>query len=112
MGERSMTQNDFEPGRVTSEVERWARPFAETLGDGFVALYLYGSAADTDWNPRTSDANLLLICQTLPSSALTALAAAWPPGGPLGAPANVVALAADSLSRSTDTFALELAEVK
>ncbi len=112
MGKRPTAQNDFEPGRVASEVERWARPFAETLGDGFVALYLYGSAADTDWDPEASDANLLLLAAALPSSTLRALAAAWPAGGPLGAPANVVALPADQLPRSTDTFALELAEVK
>lgn len=103
---------DFEPGRVASEVQRWAVPFVESLGDGFQALYLYGSAADASWNPAASDANLLLVAKSLPSTTLRALATAWPDSGPLGAPANIVALAGDQLARSTDTFALELAEVK
>jgi hypothetical protein len=112
MSKATKTAQDFEPGRVVAEVERWATPFVETLGDGFVALYLYGSAADASWDPTASDANLLLVAKSLPSSTLRALTAAWPRTGPLGAPANVVALPQDQLARATDTFALELAEVK
>jgi hypothetical protein len=103
---------ELEPGRVAGETEKWVRPLVEALGDGFVAVYLYGSAADTDWDPSKSEANILLVAQALPSSTLETLAAARPGRGPMGSEASIVLMPLDQLTRATDTFALELAEVK
>jgi len=112
MAKSETTGLELEPGRVAGEVERWARPLVDALGDGFVAVYLYGSAADTDWDPSKSEANILLVAEALPSSALQTLAAARPGRGPMGSEASIVLMPIDQLTRATDTFALELAEVK
>ena len=101
-----------DPGQIAEDASRWAQPLIEALSDGFVALYLYGSAVDPGFDPEQSDVNLLLVAKALPATTIRALSTVWPKGGPGGAPANVVAMASDQIERASDTFALELAEVR
>ena len=96
---------------VAEQATRWAQPLMESLADGFVALYLYGSAVDPGFDPKHSDVNMLLVAKALPASTIRSLSEVWPGGGPVGAPANLVAMSADQITRAEDTFALELSEV-
>jgi hypothetical protein len=102
----------IDPTQVAESAASWAKPLIENLSDGFVSLYLYGSAIDPGFDPAHSDVNLLLVADALPASTIRKLSEAWPEGGPLGAPANVVAMSAEQITRATDTFALELSEVR
>ena len=102
----------IDPEQVAAQTQRWARPLTESLSDGFVALYLYGSALEPGWDPKRSDVNLLLVAKAMPATTIRSLSEVWPRGGPMGAPANLVAMAADQVLRAGDTFALEFSEVK
>jgi hypothetical protein len=102
----------IDPAQVADEAARWAKPLIENLSDGFVALYLYGSAVDPGFDPAHSDVNLLLVADALPATTIRKLSEDFPGGGPMGAPANVVAMSRDQITRATDTFALELSEVR
>jgi hypothetical protein len=96
----------------TDAARRWAQPLIETLSDGFVALYLYGSATSPDFHPARSDVNLLLVASALPASTVRALAAAWPSPTIAKSPVNLVAITRAQLESSLDTFAMELSDVK
>jgi hypothetical protein len=102
----------IDPTQVAEQATSWAKPLIENLADGFVALYLYGSAVEPGFDPAHSDVNLLLVAAALPASTVRKLSEDFPGGGPLGAPANVVAMSSDQVTRATDTFALELSEVR
>lgn len=106
------TNKLIDPAQVADEATGWARPLIENLSDGFVGLYLYGSAMDPGFDPAHSDVNLLLVAEALPASTIRKLSESYPGGGPMGAPANVVAMSRDQIIRATDTFALELSEVR
>ena len=71
-----------DPARVADAANNWAKPLIESLADGFVSLYLYGSAVDPGFDPKHSDVNLLLIARALPASTIRALSEVWPGGGP------------------------------
>jgi hypothetical protein len=91
---------------------RWAQPLVETLADGFVALYLYGSATTHEFDPTRSDVNLLLVARALPASTVRALAAAMTGPTIAESPVNLVTLTRAQVERSLDTFAMEIAHVK
>jgi hypothetical protein len=102
----------IDPAQVADEATSWAKGLIENLSDGFVALYLYGSAVDPGFDPVHSDVNLLLVAEALPASTIRKLSENFPGRGPMGSPANVVAMSADQITRAADTFALELSEVR
>jgi len=106
------TTHGVDPARIADAATNWAKPLIETLADGFVSLYLYGSAVDPGFDAKHSDVNLLLIAKALPASTIRALSEVWPGGGPMGAPSNVVAMSADQVERAEDTFSLEISEVQ
>ena len=63
----------IDPAQVADEAARWAKPLIENLSDGFVALYLYGSAVDPGFDPAHSDVNLLLVAEALPATTIRKL---------------------------------------
>lgn len=112
MSAATATTKLVDPTQVADEAVSWAKGLIDNLADGFVALYLYGSAVDPGFDPTQSDVNLLLVAEALPASTIRKLSEHFPGGGPMGAPANVVAMSRDQITRAADTFALELSEVR
>lgn len=91
---------------------RWAHPLIDTLGTGFVSLYIYGSAVEESFRPGRSDINLLLVTRALSGSGLRALNQAWPGDRAGGHRVNLVLLNEDQIPRAHDAFALELSEIR
>src|SRR5207244_7923585 len=54
----------------------WAAPLVAASGEGFRALYLYGSALRPGFDAAHSDVNVLLVVDALPAERLEALARA------------------------------------
>jgi hypothetical protein len=84
----------------------------DTLGTGFVSLYIYGSVVDGTIRPGKSDLNLLLVTRALSGAGLRALNQAWPGDRAGGHRVNLVLLAEDQIPRAHDAFALELSEIR
>ena len=101
-----------DPGTLVEQVRRWARPLIDTLGSGFVSLYLYGSAADGSFRQGKSDLNLFLVTRALSAAGLRGLAKAWPGDRADGIHINLVHLSDDQIPRAHDAFALELTEIR
>jgi hypothetical protein len=101
-----------DPATLAEQAKRWSQPLIESLADNFVSLYLYGSAVEPGFVPGKSDLNLLLITRALSGSTLRALASVWPGDSVAGSRVDLVALTSDQVSRSLDSFALEIADVR
>jgi len=101
-----------DPSTLVEEVRRWARPLQDSLGSGFVSLYLYGSAVDGSFRSGKSDLNLFLVTRPLSAAGLRALAKAWPGDQAGGHRVNLVLLSDDQIPRAHDAFSLELTEIR
>lgn len=107
-----MTNNDA--GAMPPELER-AQRFAWELEGVFdtelVSVVLYGSAARGEYRPGVSDLNVLVLLRRLSPAALRAageLARAWvAEGNP-----PPLMLSADEWRRSSDVWAIEVADIR
>lgn len=64
------------PAELSTAALAWAAGLRAAAGDGFRALYAYGSALGPDFDPVSQDVNLLLVVDAVPFERLEALAAA------------------------------------
>jgi len=64
------------PAAVAADVAVWGRGLRAAAGDTFRALYVHGSALAPDFDPQSSDVNVLLITSELPFERLAELSAA------------------------------------
>lgn len=62
---------------VFEKVKAWGDELRYQLGEAFVSLAVYGSAAREDFDPAHSDVNLLLVVDRADLPALRGLAAPW-----------------------------------
>ena len=93
----------------------WARPLVAALGDGFRALYAYGSVLRPGFDPKWSDVNLLFVVTELPQERLDAFADA------AGALARIkdkaalrfrpLVLTSEQVSESTDVFPIDFLDL-
>jgi predicted nucleotidyltransferase len=107
-----VTSNDA--GAMPAELER-AQRFAWELEGVFdtdlVSVVLYGSAARGEYRPGVSDLNLLVLLREVTPAALRAageLARAWVAEGN----SPPLMLSADEWRRSTDVWAIEVADIQ
>lgn len=112
MASPSKSPAPVDPTTLVEEVRRWARPLQDSLGSGFVSLYLYGSAVDGSFRPGKSDLNLFLVTRPLSAAGLRGLAKAWPGDHAGGHRINLVLLSDDQIPRAHDAFSLELTEIR
>jgi hypothetical protein len=64
------------PAVIAADVRAWASALRTAAGPAYLALYVHGSALGPQFDPQSSDVNLLLLVSELPFERLTALSAA------------------------------------
>ncbi len=64
------------PEPLASDARTWIAPLTEAAGPSFRALYLYGSALASDFEPALGNVNLLFVVEDLAFARLEPLAAA------------------------------------
>jgi hypothetical protein len=102
------------PAELASAALAWTDGLRAAVGDGFRALYIYGSALGSSFDPKAQDVNLLLVVDAVPYGRLEALAAASAKlpkvkdGGPRFMP---LLLDAATLSGAVDVFPMEFLDL-
>ncbi len=104
------------PESLAAGARAWAAPLLEGAGEDARALYLYGSALRSDFDPAKSDVNLLLVMRALGVDRLDALAAATtrlpkPALESAGARHRPLILTESQLLDSADVFPMDLLDL-
>jgi len=101
-----------EPAAATVNAARaWLRPVRDALGADFLAAYLTGSVLTTDFDPKRSRVNLLVIARALGSLQLDALGPVIPD---VKTPPAIepLFLARPQIERSLDVFPIEWIDIQ
>jgi predicted nucleotidyltransferase len=97
--------------KTATAVDRYAAEIRGLLGEDLLSVALYGSAADDDFVPGTSDINTIIVLTTVTFSHLQRLSErlpAWRRGGF----ATPLIIDREFLSGATDAFPIELHEIQ
>lgn len=119
MTDFSATQGLLPPPHPAGDTARaWAQPLVAALGDGFRALYMYGSALRPGFDAKVSDVNLLFVVDALPHARLEAfadaagtLARAHGKRDKAGLHFRPLLLTAEQVADSTDVFPIDFLDL-
>lgn len=106
------------PEELARAARAWAAGLVGAAGEGFRALYIYGSALAPGFDPASSDVNLLLVVEELPFDCLAAMAdaaAKLPAADDKKAPRyrfTPLTLTASTLRDSADVFPIDFLDLK
>ncbi len=100
-----------EPAPATlAGVRRWLTPVRAALGPDFLAAYLTGSVLNTEWNPKRSAVNLLVVARAIDTTRVDALAVAIPKPDPV-VRIEPLFLSLRQIEHSLDVFPIEWTEI-
>ncbi len=99
------------PEKVSASLQPYLEKLVELLGDNLITAAVYGSAASGDFSPKSSDLNLLLICQRVDQETLKRCLKLVERGRKKHITAPLF-LTREHLDTSADVFPMEFLEFK
>ena len=97
--------------RAEQHLRDYAADVQRALGDDFVSVVLYGSAAGADWVAGRSDLNTVIVLRHVAPAALAALAPVMGRWRPQGFALPVI-LDDEQLGRAAQLFPMELDDIR
>ena len=106
-----LSESRIEPSPETLDaVRKWLAPVRLAVHEEFLAAYLTGSVLTQGFDAKRSRTNVVVLTESLPDTALEALAKALP--DPRDARIDPLFLSRRQLEKSLDTFPIEYLEMK
>jgi len=99
------------PASVQEELQRFCNQLKEALGDGLVSVILYGGLAKDEYEPRTSDVNVMVVLKEVTVEVLDRAVSPVQEGLRAFRLAAMV-LSENDLRRSTDVFPVKFLDMK
>jgi predicted nucleotidyltransferase len=99
------------PGSVQAALDGFRQDLRETLGDVLVSVIIYGGVAKGEYNPRTSDVNVMLV---LADASVELLDRVAPPVARASRdiPLSLMILTREDLGRATDVFPTKFLDIQ
>lgn len=96
---------------IRAQLEQFVEELSAGCGENLLSVVVYGSALTSEFMPGRSDVNLLIVLERADATSLRCIAPIlkryWRRLRP-----NVVLFTMDGLRRSTDTFPIEIAQMR